>query len=404
MSHLPDHGTTSGPRPPVIRLVARRDFFERARERSFLISTGITLLVLAAVIVLPALLGNDGPRRMRLGLSGAADPGLLAALGDTRARFDVEVRVARFDDGGTAVEAVRSGRLDGALVDGELVVLEDTESDLVTIVRVLASEVAIRERLTDDGVAAPDVERALNPPPLEVRALDPPDPGRGARAAVGTVAMLLLYGQVLGYGFSVAFGVVEEKSSRVVEILLATIRPFQLLAGKIVGIGLLGLVQLLVLGGVAVGLAVAAGRANIPEGALAAAGPVILWFLLAYALYSSAFAAAAALVSRQEELQNITAPLSLTLAASLIVGLIALDNPTSTAAVVASFIPPAAPVVMPPRMILGAAPAWQVALSLALMLTAIVLLIRLAARIYEGAVLRTGRRIKLRQAWRAAAQ
>lgn len=403
MSERPDRMRASDVRPPVIRLVARRDFVERARERSFLISTGITLLVLAAVIVLPALLGNDGPRRMRLGVSGTADPALLAALGDTRTRFDVEVRVARFNDEGAA-DAVRSGRLDGALVDGELVVLEDTESDLVTIVRVLASEAAIRERLADDGLAAPDVERALNPPPLEVRALDPPDPGRGARAAVGTVAMLLLYGQVLGYGFSVAFGVVEEKSSRVVEILLATIRPFQLLAGKIVGIGLLGLVQLLVLGGVAVGLAVAAGRANIPEGALAAAGPVILWFLLAYALYSSAFAAAAALVSRQEELQNITAPLSLTLAGSLIVGLFALDDPTSTAAVVASFIPPAAPVVMPPRMILGAAPAWQVALSLALMLTAIVLLIRLAARIYEGAVLRTGRRIKLRQAWRAAAR
>lgn len=404
MSDRPGHVPADGARAPVIRLVARRDFVERARERSFLISTGITLLVLAAVIVLPALLRNDGPRRLRLGVSGATEAGLLTALGETRARFDVEVALTRFTGGRAAVEAVRAGEVDGALVDGELVVLEDTEGDLVTIVRVLAGETAMRETLTDDGLAAEEVERALSPPPIEVRALDPPDPGRGARAAVGTVAMLLLYGQVLGYGFSVAFGVVEEKSSRVVEILLATIRPFQLLAGKIIGIGLLGLVQLLVLGGVGVGLAVAAGRANIPEGALAAAGPVILWFLLAYALYSSAFAAAAALVSRQEELQNITAPLSLTLAGSLIVGLFALDSPTSTAAVVASFIPPAAPVVMPPRMILGAVPAWQVAVSLALMLTAIVLLIRLAARIYEGAVLRTGRRIKLRQAWRAGAQ
>jgi len=153
-----------------------------------------------------------------------------------------------------------------------------------------------------------------------------------------------------------------------VEVLLAAVRPVQLLAGKIIGIGLVGLLQL---------------------------------FILGYAFYSCLFAVAGAIVSRQEELQNTVTPLNLVLVASFFLAFSALQNPDGTLAQVASYLPPVAPLVMPPRVAGGTVPAWEVALSVLITLATIVALVPLAGRIYSGAVLRTGARVKLGAAWAA---
>jgi ABC-2 type transport system permease protein len=119
---------------------------------------------------------------------------------------------------------------------------------------------------------------------------------------------MLLYGQIFGYGYWVASGVIEEKSSRVVEILLSTARAGDLLAGKIIGIGLLGFAQLTVTAIVVLGLALVTGVIDLPAGTLTAVLGVLFWFLIGYSLYSCVFAVSGALVSRMEELQNTTAP------------------------------------------------------------------------------------------------
>ena len=149
-----------------------------------------------------------------------------------------------------------------------------------------------------------------------VAALDPPDPDADARRSAAFFGVLLLYFQLIGYGVWVALGVVEEKSSRVVELLLATLRPWQLLTGKVIGIGLLGLGQLVLTGLVGIAAALGTGAVDVPSGIAGVAGQVIVWFLLGFAFYACLYAALAALVSRQEEVQNITAPLSIRLVGS----------------------------------------------------------------------------------------
>jgi ABC-2 type transport system permease protein len=200
----------------------------------------------------------------------------------------------------------------------------------------------------------------------------------------------------------VATGVSEEKASRIVEMLLSCIRPQQLLAGKIIGIGVLGLAQLVTIAGFAIVLALATGTDVVPSSAIWAALLVIGWFILGYAFYASLFAAAGSLVSRMEELQNVIVPINLTILVSFIISIGSLQDPNSTLAVVASILPVSAALAMPVRIVLGAATGWQIALSLVLLIGSAVALVPVGARLYSGAVLRTGSRVKLRDAWRAA--
>jgi len=218
-----------------------------------------------------------------------------------------------------------------------------------------------------------------------------------------SVSVLILYGQLIAYGYWVASGVVEEKATRVVELLLATISPRALLAGKVIGIGLLGFAQLLLIGLLGVAVGTASGELDLNGDLVAAVGVVLAWFVLGFALYSCAFAVAGALVPRQEDIQSVVAPLTVVIFASFFLSLGALDDPSSTLASVMSFIPPSAPMVMPVRLIAGDAAPWEILASVAITAAAAVGLIALAARVYGTAVLRTGSRVSLRAVWRASA-
>lgn len=155
----------------------------------------------------------------------------------------------------------------------------------------------------------------------------------------------------------------------------------------------------------AVGLTVAivSGSIDLPPGTAGIIGIVLAWFLLGYAFYACLFAVAGALVSRMEEIQSTTAPMSVLLIGSLFVAIFALDDPDSMLAQVASFVPPSAPLVMPQRLAVEAASGLESGLSM--LLTAIVtaLLIPLAGRIYAGAILRLGAPVRIKDAWRSAA-
>jgi ABC-2 type transport system permease protein len=205
-------------------------------------------------------------------------------------------------------------------------------------------------------------------------------------------SLLVLFGQFL------AQGVVEEKASRVVELLLATLRPWQLLAGKILGLGLLGLAQIVVIAGVGVAGALAFDVISLPGQLIGTVVTLVAWFVLGYALYAAVFAAVASLVSRQEDLGTVVMPTTLLLVAGLVIAIQAASNPASTLATVTSFVPGLSPLVMPVRMAAGEAAAWEVAVAVVLMLVAIALVVRLGGRIYAGALLRTGGKIKLREA------
>jgi ABC-2 type transport system permease protein len=175
------------------------------------------------------------------------------------------------------------------------------------------------------------------------------------------------------------------------------------MVGTIVGIGLLGLGQLAFIATFAIGLALATGAITVPGSAIGAALLDVGWFVLGFAFYASVFAVAGSLVSRMEELQNAIVPVNLTIFVSFIISIGALQDPNSRIAVIASILPISSALAMPVRIVLGAAEAWQIALALVLVIGSTAALVPLAGRLYAGAVLRSGARVKLRDAWRAAA-
>jgi ABC-2 type transport system permease protein len=390
------------------RVVAARDFSVRLRDKGFVISTTITLTVLSIFILIRAYTG--GPDSFELGYVG--DPSVadrVAALAD---RSGLDVSLVGFDDPHRADDALRDGRVDAVVKGGldevrggtaTLRVLRGPPELLDQFVQGAAIGLRIDAALSEAGVSDATVQQLKDQHPIDSSPILAPDPDRDSKAAVAFVAVLLLYGQLFGYGIWVASGVIEEKSSRVVEVLLSALRARQLMAGKIAGIGVLGLLQLIFIATFAIALASVTGAIDLPARSFSAAALTIGWFVLGFAFYAAMFAVAGALVSRMEELQNAIVPINLLIFASFLISVGALQDPDSTIARVASLLPISSALAMPVRMVLGSATAWEIVASLALVVGSTALLIPLAGRVYAGAVLRTGARVRLRDAWRAAA-
>ena len=388
----------------AIKLVMRREIVERIREKAFLYSTGVSLLLIAGAAALPAFIGDDDGG-FDVGFVGAASSEIQQAAADpTLSAVDVVITPREYDDRAAAESALEAEEIDAAVVDGkQLIGLQEVPAELQAYLQEVSSRLRLLETLNEAGVPPGQIREALNPVPLEVSALDPPEQDQDEKSGLASIGSIILFLQVFGYGYWVSMGVVEEKSSRVVEIILAKIRPAQLLAGKVIGIGLLGLMQLILIVGVGLTIAVVTGSIELPSGTGGIIALVLVWFLLGYAFYSSLFAVSGALVSRVEELQSSTAPMSILLFASYFIGISATNNPDSTLATVASYLPPSAPLAMPQRAIVGDASAVEVVLSMAITLAAAAALIPIAGRLYTGGILRMGGVVKLREAWRSAA-
>jgi ABC-2 type transport system permease protein len=202
------------------------------------------------------------------------------------------------------------------------------------------------------------------------------------------------------YGQLVAAGVIEEKSNRIVEILLATVRPWQLMLGKIIGIGLIALVQVLLVAATALVLASATKLVSIPTLGVDVVISGIVWFVLGYLMYALLYAAVGSMVSRQEDVASVAVPVTLMLVAGWILALtVAAPYPGSVGTTILSFIPLFSPVIMPVRIAAGVAPLWQVAISVVLVIGTIVLFTAVAGRIYRNSVLRVGGRVKFSDAF-----
>lgn len=386
---------------PVL-LVARRELDTKLRNRAFLIGTAVTLVVLAGYVLLQSALSSDA-ERTTVGLSGQSIS-YAKPLADAAGRLGYQIEVREVSDVAVAQREVRDDELD-ALVSGApaaptVLVKDQLQPELRGLLTGLVQQQVLAGRLAADTDLDPrEVLSQVASANLAVTALDPRDADYGQRLAVGLVVAVLLYLALLIYGQMVAQGVVEEKSSRVVELLLSTVRPWQLLAGKILGLGVLGLIQFTIVGVAGLTLSVASGVLTISGVATGTLVWGLIWYLLGYFLYATVFAAAGSLVSRQEDAQAVLTPVLMVIAVGFVVGFnVLIRAPTGMAALVMSLLPPFAPLLMPGRFALGNVTTWELAVALVLTLASIALLTLLGGRIYQNAVLRSGSRVSLREA------
>lgn len=391
-------GQVTGPRPlgsaALVRLVAVREISARLRDRNFIISSIVIVVVLIGVLALQVAL-NSGSETTRIGVV-TDRPVYLAALEAQADALDVDLDVTEYGADADARAAIEVEDVDGALVvsdgDAELLVGQSAGGALQAVVQGAVAQIAVADQLAAVGLPGLDV------PQVPVTALAPDADVDGQRVVVAIIGIGVLYSLLILFGQFVAQGVVEEKASRVVELLLATMKPWQLLAGKILGLGVLGLGQIVVIAGVGVGGALAFDLVDIPGDLVGTAVGVVAWFVLGYALYAAIFAVAASLVSRQEDLGTVVMPTTLVLVGALVVGIQAASNPDGTVATLTSYVPGLSPMVMPVRQAAGDVAWWEVGFAVLLMLAAITVVVRLGGRIYAGALLRTGGKTKIREA------
>jgi ABC-2 type transport system permease protein len=216
--------------------------------------------------------------------------------------------------------------------------------------------------------------------------------------------VLILIG-IFSFGFTVLTGVVEEKQSRVVEVVLSTVRARDLLMGKVLGIGVLGIVQLAVFVAAALVAANFTDRLTLPSTTPETVVSLAIWFVLGYALYSTALGFLGALASRMEEASNASTPVTMIAMISYFVAIFAvIDDPSGVVAQVATFLPPSAPFVVPLRAAFDAIGPVETVASMVVTVIGIWILFVIGARVYAGAVLQTAGRMKIRDAWRAAGE
>ncbi|MFC5906878.1 ABC transporter permease [Streptacidiphilus monticola] len=391
----------------AVGLVAGRELRVRMRSKAFAITLAIAAVLFAGFPVVMHFVQHHGPSTEKVALTqaDAAVGGQLDALA-TALGQNLEVRTVA--DAAAGVAAVKAGDVAAFAqpsASGTRVTVDKSLSaQLRALFQTYDRQAALDAQIRKLGGDPAQVSSAVAAAQVTVTTLRPADPLRSQRLAIAIAAGLLMYMSLMTVGQIVAQGVVEEKSSRVVELLLSTLKPWQLLAGKVIGTGTLGLVQILVPGALGVGVGIATGTISISlSGSVGSLLWALVWYLAGFIVYALLFAAVGATVSRQEDLGGAMAPIILPLVAAWVIGIsVVPGDPGNGLVGVLSYIPLFAPVLMPMRYAMGTAELWQVLVALALTLALGVVLLRFAGRVYRNSVLRSGARVPLREALKAA--
>jgi len=383
-------------RLPTTFLVARREVRMRLRSRVFVGGTIVmTVLVVVGIVAASLLAGRTNP--VRVGFSGGSQA-LERSFTATAAALGANVTVSDIADDAAGKSEVTAGTLDVLVIGSSTAPTAVAKAAVPSDVESALSLAAEAERLSAAGLSPAAIKSAMSLVPVQLLA---PTTPKDTQNLLASLALGILLWIALGqYGNMVAQGVVEEKATRIMEILLATIQPSRLLAGKVIGIGLVGLLQLTIVGAAALVAVHVTNVAAIPALGVASILGDIFWFLLGFLFYATAYAAVASLVSRQEEVQSAVAPIGILQIAAYLLVYAALPNPTGPLATVCSLLPPFAPILMAVRMADIDVPFWQVGLAIALTVASIVGLTWLAGRIYANAAMRLGTRVRFMDAFR----
>ncbi|MFQ5568473.1 MAG: ABC transporter permease [Rhodothermales bacterium] len=418
-----------------IWIILKSEFWRRARSKWFILITLLAPLLILAIIGLPvvlAVLASEGSENMIVVVD---ETGVLMPHLQHLAEEDLQLAPSEAPIDSVR-SAVRAGRYNGYLhfpsgmLQGQETATyysaEGGGFQLRSRVERLVGKAVTQQRLAERN-APPDVLEIINAD-VPVRMVKLTEEGEEAdstiaNAVVGYVMGFFIYVTVLIYGALVMQGVIEEKASRVVEVMVSSVRPFQLLMGKVLGIGAVGLVQMIVWGGLIVVLSLLAGSVlalfldpgtlNLPDTAsqeamlgaadfsIPAVSPALfVWFVLfflgGYLLFSSLYAAVGSAVEQQQDAQALMMPVTLLVIIPILFITFIIESPNSTLAVSLSLIPFFSPILMIVRMAVTEVPFWEVVLSYALLVAGFIGSIWMSSRIYRIGILMYGKKASLK--------
>jgi ABC-2 type transport system permease protein len=428
-----------------VRTIVRREYIQRVRSRWFLFSTLVVPLLFVALSVLPVLLASSlGQARRSVVLVDATSDEIGRALEDRlrganvrservalRVGEDLDLEGFRAWIRGRQESAPEAGR--GAdpkgtenggaeyaesawlylgpstLESGEALLVEARELDSVTRSQLgVALEETVRAaRLAGEGVGEAAIEEALRPTSIDRKPLRAEDGPSGFRLALGFVFALVLYMMFMIYGQMIARGVLEEKTSDIVEILISSARPWELMLGKIVGIGAVGLTQVgiwatVLLGVSAMGLGSlqpALVELGVDPAAISVPWSLIGWslvyFVIGYLLFSAVFAAAGAMVTTEQDVQQALWPVMIPVVLPMMLMPIAMEAPDAPLVAGLSLLPFFSPIWMPVRIAVGGVPLWQSIVAVTLLVLTTLLLAWMAGKIFRMGILMKGKRPNL---------
>ncbi|MGW1342828.1 ABC transporter permease [Kribbella sp. NPDC002412] len=373
-------------------LIAEREITTKLRDKTFLGSTAVMLVLVLAAVIIPALLaGNGGPDKIAVIDDGGAR--VVQQASTTKGGDGYEV--TRAADRPAAEQLVIDGEAEAALLpgtDGYVVLGKDrVDSSLENGLREAAVNVGMEANAARAGLTPAELRAGTK---IQLELLKPGPLPDVVADFVNIGLALVFYMTALGFGMMIAQSVVQEKESRVVEILAAAVPIRSLLWGKVLGNTALALSQIVVIAGASVIGLVATDQLDILKVVAPVAGWFVVFFVLGFVALAGLWAVAGSLATRQEDLGSTTLPGQMILMIPFFFSVFA----GSSAKTIASFVPIASSMAMPGRMLTENVPVWQPLVAIALLLVTTVLIVRLGARLYERTLLQTGRRLGYREA------
>ena len=404
-------------------VIAKREFLERVRSKWFVIMTVLGPVIMIAAIILPALLGRgiEGAKVAIVDKNGkVGEPLALLLKTSKNVEWDVKV-VPETTTDDDLLGKIRDKQLNGFIVIPADVLTSstpavaykgDNASNQVVgmVLQQQISKVVLLVRATEAGITPEQIKQVIAD--VNVTALHTTGEVEGksglATFVLGYILAFILYIAITLYGINVMRSVVTEKTSRVVELMIAAAKPRSLMAGKILGVGGAGLVQISIW--MAMGAITLAYQATILK-ALGSSGSggglpplttpdiavVIAFFIVGYIFYSAIFAAVGAMVSSDQESQQAQMPITMVLMVGILCMSVITNDPRGPTSAAMTLVPFWSPMLMPLRFFLGGASLGEVALSLGILLVSTIVVIRLAAKIYRVGILMYGKRPGLRE-------
>ena len=401
-------------------VIAKRELLERVRTKWFVAMTILGPILMLALIVIPAVLagrGSSGAKVEIVDATGKLGEPLAAVLAADDEHWHATVVPSTTTDV-ELLARVKAQQINGfiripadGLDQGEIVYRGDNATNQIvgiTLQRDIYT-VILQQRGADAGLSAAQLEHLVKPP--RIRPLHTTGEGEGTSGLgtfmLGYIVAFLLYMVITLYGINVMRSVVTEKSNRVVELMVAAVKPRAMMAGKILGVGGAGLAQIslwLLVGGIALAYHEALldavgvkGTGALPSLALDQILVIAAFFVLGYLFYSTMYAAVGATVSSEQDSQQAQLPITM----FLIIGMVSMTaitgDPRGSTSAAMTLVPMWSPMLMPLRYLLGGATGTEVGLSLAILVVSSLVVARAAAKIYRVGILMYGKRPSLRE-------